>query len=266
MVSDPYAAELEFAVETARLCGDLILRYRSEGFVVRDKPDRTVVTEADLASDALIRERIQAAYPGDSVLTEESGFTGGSSGRQWIIDPLDGTSNYSRGHPVYCVSIALWDAGEPAVGVVFLPTLGEMYAASGDTPATLNGKEIRVSGVSETRRAMINCYFDRQRMLEHGLRLFTRIARVCDGRVKITGSTAAMLCWVAAGRLDAQVKNSVHIWDYAAGILVLERAGGAVTDFAGDPLRTDGQSIVASNPLLHEELRRVAAEDTMPIR
>jgi myo-inositol-1(or 4)-monophosphatase len=135
-----------------------------------------------------------------------------------------------------------------------MPVLDELFLAARDTGATLNGQSIHVSGTGTVRDSMINVYFDRHHQLEHGLEMFCRVARHCEGRVKTMGSTASLLCYVACGRLDAFIRNTTNVWDFAAGILILERAGGRVTDFEGQPLRRTGQSLLATNELIHEEL------------
>jgi myo-inositol-1(or 4)-monophosphatase len=173
------------------------------------------------------------------------------------VDPLDGTTNFSRGLPMFAVSVALQEAGRTRVGVVHLPALGETFVAACDGPATLNGEEVRVSPTVALRAAMVNVYFDRHARLAEGLEVFQRVALACDGRVKIMGSTAGLLCYVACGRLDAFVRNATKLWDFAAGALVLERAGGRVTDFARAPLERSEQSLLATNGLLHEELAAV---------
>lgn len=256
-VAPQFGPELDTAIAAARAAGEILLEYRGSSFNVREKSDRTLLTDADSAAEAEILSRLRDAYPDDAILSEEAGETGRASSRQWIVDPLDGTTNFSRGLPYFAVSIALWVEGEPAAGVVYLPVLDELFAAVKGEPATLNGKEIRVSDISPVRDAMINCYFDRHQRLEEGLEIFTHVARACEGRVKVMGSTASLLCYVACGRIDAFIRNTTRQWDFAAGALVLERAGGRLSDFAGNPLRESGQSLLATNDCIHEELRKI---------
>jgi myo-inositol-1(or 4)-monophosphatase len=255
-----YARELATAVEAARAAAEIQLSLRGR-VGTREKADRSLVTEADLASEEAILPRLRAAFPDDSILSEEAGESGPNSGRQWIVDPLDGTTNFSRGQPIFAVSIALWEDGAPAVGVVLIPVLDELFTATRDVDALLNGQPIRVSGVGSVREAMINCYFDRHGLLEPGLRVFNQVARACEGRVKILGSTASMLCFVACGRLDAQMRNKTNLWDFAAGALVLERAGGIITDFQEQPLLRTGQSLLGTNGSIHAELAEIATSD-----
>lgn len=252
-----FEAELETAVTAARAAGALLLEHREQGFDVRRKLDRSLVTSADLASEEQILSRLNAEFSADGILSEEAGERGGGGGRCWIVDPLDGTSNYSLGLPFFAVSIALWEDTRPLVGVVYLPVLDELFTATGDSVATLNGRPIAVSDTALVLAAAINVYFDRHGCLEAGLDVFRRVAIQCEGRVKVLGSTASLLCYVACGRLDASVKNRTRVWDFAAGKLILERAGGVLTDFAGTPLTASGQSLLATNGRVHAELAGV---------
>lgn len=237
----------------------MLLARRRAGFSVREKADRTLLTDADLAAEQVLLDRLHAVFPDDAVLSEEAGDFGLQSGRRWIIDPLDGTTNFAQGLPFFAVSVALWEGDEPRVGVVYLPVLDEEFAAQWGAPATLNNQPIRVSPVQALSDAMVNIYFDRRNHLEAGLRLFTEVARACEGRVKVLGSTASLLCYVACGRLDGYLRNRTRLWDFAAGGLILEQAGGRVTDFDGEPLRRSGQSLLASNGTIHDALREVAS-------
>lgn len=261
-MADPsaYGQELEVAERAAREAGQVLRAYQGGWLNVQEKRDRSLVTDADLAAEQVVLGCLREAFPEDNILSEETGVTGPSSGRQWIVDPLDGTTNFSRGLPFFAVSIALWVEGEPAMGVVYLPVLDELFSAASDTKALLNGREIGVSAVETVEAAMINCYFDRHNRLEPGLEVFRQVARRCEGRVKIMGSSASMLCYVACGRIEAQVRNSTNLWDFAAGLVVLQQAGGRVTDFHEQPLRRSGQSLLGTNGRVHAELAALARD------
>lgn len=260
--SSRYALELHTAAAAARASGSILRRYRREGgFAVHEKGDRSLVTDADLASEQEILSRLKAAYPHDAVLSEEAGETGVASGRRWIIDPLDGTTNFAYRLPFAAVSIALWEEDVPVVAAVYLPVMDELFTATADGPALLNGSPIRVSNTARVADAMLNIYFDRHRKLEPGLEMFVRVARACEGRVKTMGSTASMLCYTACGRLDGFLRNSTRLWDFAAGALVLQQAGGRLTDFHEQPLTESGQSLLATNGVIHSAL---AAEARPP--
>lgn len=252
-----YTRELGAAAEAARSAGALLRETRDRALTVREKADRTLVTNADLAGEDLILAALREAFPADGIVAEEAGVFGEKAGRVWIVDPLDGTTNYTRGLPFFAVSIALWERGEPVVGAVYLPVLDELFAAAAGEPATLNGQPIRVSETGSVRDAMVNVYFDRHTRLQDGLEVLGRVAPACEGRVKNMGSTASMLCYVACGRLDAFVKNSTKLWDFAAGALVLAQAGGRLTDFDEQPLTHSDQSLLATNGKIHDELAMV---------
>ena len=256
--SSSYALELHTAIAAARSAGSILLSYRkSDGLEITEKADRSLVTAADLASEKEILTRLRASFPSDTILSEEAGESLGAGKRRWIVDPLDGTTNFSHRLPMAAVSIALWEGETPLVSAVYLPVLDELFTATADGPASLNGVDIHVSNTDRTSDAMINVYFDRHRYLEPGLDTFRRVALACEGRVKTMGSTASMLCYVACGRLDAFVRNSTRVWDFAAGKLVLERAGGRLTDFDEAPLVRSDQSLLATNGHLHKELAQV---------
>lgn len=253
--------ELKTATRAAETAGEVLREMRGQVLNAREKSDRTLVTDADAAAEAEILNLLRDEFPEDAILSEEEGDVGPESDRLWIVDPLDGTTNYSHELPFFATSIALWIAGEPVVGVVYLPVLDELFAAVRGGGATLNGQEIAVSDVASVEQAMLNCYFDRRNLLDDGLALFDRVARRSEGRVKVMGSTASLLCYVACGRLDGSIRNTTKIFDFAAGALVLEEAGGALTDFEGQPLRTTGQSLLATNARIHAELRDIVREN-----
>ena len=263
-LSGGYRGELAAAEAAAREAGELLLRLRGGELDVREKRDGSLVTDADTAVEEIILRRLRVEFPADAVSSEEAAPREASSGRQWVVDPLDGTTNFSRALPFFAVSIAFWERGEPAVGVVYLPALAELFSARRGEPAALNGKEISVSPVARLEEAMVNCYFDRHRLLEPGLEVFRRVALRCDGRVKIMGSTASMLCYVACGRLDAHVRNATKLWDFAAAGLILEQAGGTITDFDARPVRETGQSLLATNGRIHQELAAVVRVPPQP--
>jgi myo-inositol-1(or 4)-monophosphatase len=262
----PYARELIIAEEAARAAGGVLRELRGRGLNVREKADRSLVTDADLAAEAEVLGRLQEAFPQDGILSEEAGLFGPTGGRQWIVDPLDGTSNYARGLPFFTVSIALWDGGRPAVAALYMPVMDELFLATRETESTLNGEPIRVSRIGAIEDAMINVYFDRHERLEEGLETFRRVALRCEGRVKTIGSSASLLCYVACGRLDGFIRNRIKVWDFAAGILVAQQAGATVTDFDGEPLVRTGQSLLATNGLIHAQLSEAIGTPDLSIR
>jgi myo-inositol-1(or 4)-monophosphatase len=209
----------------------------------------------------VIREILLGAFPSYGMLAEESGRSSGEEDTRWIVDPLDGTTNYAHGLPIFAVSIALERAREVIMGVVHDPMTEETYIAESGEGATLNGEPIRVSDTDEPIRALIATGFpyDRAEMSE-ALELFGRFAAVTRG-IRRLGSTALDLCYVAAGRLDGYYERGIWEWDLAAGALILEEAGGKVTDYRGGALDLVGRQIVASNGALHAAMTTLTGKE-----
>lgn len=254
---------LNFAVQIARDAG-LILAERMgrKSLQVTNKGVIDLVTEADLAAERFIIERIQAHYPRHGILAEESGVTVSverASEFKWIIDPLDGTTNYAHGYPCFCVSIGLERAGEIILGVIYDPTRDEMFAAERGEGATLNGRRIRVSEVEDLNRAMVCTGFpydvrDRGDFARH-FASFIMHAQA----IRRDGSAALDMAYVACGRFDGFFEEGLRPWDVAAGVLLVEEAGGRVSRYDGQPFDIYTPPIVASNGLVHEEMMRVLA-------
>jgi len=233
---------------------------------VSNKGDIDLVTEADLASEQLIIERIKSHYPRHAILAEESGDTAalaaaGASEWKWIVDPLDGTTNYAHGYPCFCVSIALERAGKIEVAVIYDPSRDEMFAAERGQGALLNERRLRVSDVDDLNRAMLCTGFpynvrERPNFARHFAK-FTMEAQA----VRRDGSAALDLAYLASGRFDGFWEEGLNAWDVAAGVLLIEEAGGRVTDFSGGALDVYKPKVLASNGLIHEHMMRVLAEE-----
>jgi myo-inositol-1(or 4)-monophosphatase len=253
--------ELEEAISAAREAGEVL----REGFgwqhSVRYKGEVDLVTEVDEQAERVIKEILLGAFPSYGMLAEESGRSSGREDARWIVDPLDGTTNYAHGLPIFAVSIALERAGEVVLGVVHDPIREETYLAERGGGATLNGEPIKVSDNDELIQALIATGFpyDRAEMPE-ALELFGRFAAITRGMRRL-GSTALDLCYVAAGRLDGYYERGIWAWDIAAGGLILEEAGGKVTDYRGAGLNLEGRQIVASNGYLHSAMMELTEED-----
>jgi len=251
---------LNFAVQVARDAGSLLLR-RLGAAKVSNKGDIDLVTEADVASEELIIERIRSRYPQHGILAEESGEAVIVGERQsdwkWIIDPLDGTTNYAHSYPCFCVSIAVEYKGELEIGVVFDPTRNELFAAERGHGATLNDRTIRVSSIDDLNRAMLCTGFPYNVRERHdfarGFANFTMKAQA----VRRDGSAAIDLAYVACGRFDGFWEDGLNPWDMAAGILLIEEAGGRVTDFNDAKLSIYTKKVLASNGLVHDAMRNV---------
>jgi myo-inositol-1(or 4)-monophosphatase len=252
---------LNFAVQTARDAGSLLTDKLGRLTHVQTKGDIDLVTEADLASERLIIDRIKSHYPRHAILAEESGesesATDGSSEWKWIVDPLDGTTNFAHAYPCFCVSIALERAGKMEIGVVYDPMRDEMFAAERSGGATLNGRRIQVSTVDELNSAMLCTGFPYDvRERPHFALDFTNFTMAAQA-VRRDGSAALDLAYVGCGRFDGFWEDGLNPWDIAAGILLIEEAGGVVTNFAGGPLDIYTPKVLVSNGLIHEQMMRV---------
>ena len=250
---------LNFAIQTARDAGALLVQKLGTA-QVSNKGDIDLVTEADIAAEELIIERIRSYFPQHSILAEESGETiriEQSSQWKWIIDPLDGTTNYAHGYPCFCVSIAAELQGVIQIGVVYDPMRDEMFAAERGNGATLNGRTIRVSGVEDLSRAMLVTGFPYNvRERPDFAREFARFTMEAQA-VRRDGSAAIDLAYVACGRFDGFWEDGLNPWDMAAGVLLIEEAGGRVSDFNDQPLSIYTKRVLTSNGLVHEAMMRV---------
>jgi len=237
-MSSRWADELAFATDLARRAGTLLLDSYERLERIDYKSKRDVVTNADYASERLVIDAIKARHPGDAILAEESGEhagvlrdDGSHNGRTWVIDPLDGTVNYANGIPFYCVSIGLVVDDVPSAGVIFDPARDDLYAATADGPATLDGGPIHAS----TKEALSDYVVSLAVIGRGGLARERKIAPLIRIHRRM-GSAALALAYVANGRFDAFVQNGgLSPWDVAAAGLIAERAGAVVTDLRGSP-------------------------------
>ena len=255
----PGATELvELACELSRAAGTLIVEGRRRGVHdVHTKSSATdMVTEFDRQSERLIVEGILARRPGDGIVAEEGSRVAGTSGVEWLIDPIDGTTNYLYGIPAYAVSIAARDAEGLVAGAVHVPVLGETFHATRGGGAFLDGRPIRCSPRADLATTLLATGFsyDAARRVEQGAVLQHVIGVVRD--VRRIGSAAADLCSVACGRVDAYYERGLSPWDLAAGELVAAEAGALVTAFDGGPAAGE---VLAANPALHAQLRDLLA-------
>ena len=251
---------LNFAIETARDAGQILLEKFGRKINVSKKGDINLVTEADLASEELIIERIKSYYPKHSILAEEAGnavVIGGENKWKWVIDPLDGTTNFAHGYPCFCVTIALEHNDEIVLGVTFDPTRGEMFAAERGRGASLNGKPIRVSETEDLSEALIVTGFpyDFKRRADFARHL-TEFLLQSRG-VRRDGSAAIDMAYVACGRFDGFWEEGLNPWDMAAGLLLIEEAGGQVTGYDNSRFSIYRPPIAASNGLIHAQMLNV---------
>jgi|SRR5271166_3341825 len=249
-----WSEQLSVAVHAARAAGDLLRMKFGRHLEVRSKGVRSnLVTDADTESEALIRRMIAQHFPGDAVLGEESGAHAGGAGR-WIIDPLDGTTNFSHGYPCFCVSIAFEFEAVVAVGVVYDPTRDELFVAQRDGGARCNGGAIAVSQRSQLRDGLLVTGFPPIGGGEPPNLAPFKELMLRGQALRRDGSAALDLCYVAAGRFDGFWEPDLHAWDIAAGALIVEEAGGRVSDYRGASMTLEGKQIVASNGKIHDEM------------
>lgn len=251
---------LNFAIQVARDAGNLLVQ-RLGAAQVSNKGDIDLVTEADIAAEQLIIEQIRSHYPQHAILAEESGETVATSGGRgefkWIIDPLDGTTNYAHGYPCFCVSIALEHKGVVEIGVIYDPMRDELFAAEREQGATLNDRRIRVSSVEDLNSAMVCTGFPYNvRERPDFAREFAKFTMAAQA-VRRDGSAAIDLAYVACGRFDGFWEDGLNPWDIAAGILLITEAGGYVTDYNNEPLSIYTKKVLASNGLIHDAMRSV---------
>ena len=251
---------LDFAIQTARDAGRLLAERFGRKIEISNKSEIDLVTESDLAAERLIIDRIKTYHTRHSILAEESGAMNPpdhESDWRWIIDPLDGTTNYAHGYPCFCVSIALEHQGSLEVGVVYDPIRDEMFAAERGQGASLNGRRICVSRTSNLGRALLCTGFpydvrERNEFARH----FANFIMHAQG-VRRDGAAALDLAYVAAGRFDGFWEEGLKPWDVAAGALIIEEAGGRVSKYRGEPLDIYSPPMMASNGLIHEEMMGV---------
>lgn len=247
------------AVEAATIAGKILLDYARSGFRIEYKNAVNLVTDADRQSEHAIIETIRRHYPSHDILAEERGMqSAGRSSYRWVIDPLDGTTNFAHGFPMYCVSIGLEHQGRMMVGVILDPTRQELFAAVSGHGATLNGQCIDVSRTSTLDAALLVTGFayDIRESTNNNLGYFSEFSLRARG-VRRTGSAALDLCYVAAGRFDGFWEMKLHAWDMAAGSLMVTEAGGRMSDFRGGAFSIEGVEMVASNGLIHNEMLEV---------
>jgi myo-inositol-1(or 4)-monophosphatase len=245
----------EVGVAAARAAGALLQSRIDSIHEVRHKGVVDLVTDVDVASERLVCGTLLEAFPTHTILGEEGGTLGGDDRRyRWLLDPLDGTTNYTHGFPLFCVSIGFEVEGELTFGAVYAPCQDEMYVAERGRGATLNGARIAVSTIHELRQAIVATGFPYDRdALPRALRSF-EVMSYASQAVRRVGSAALDLCYVACGRFDAYWEHQVKAWDVGAGALIVLEAGGRVSATDGSAFSADGGQVLASNGPLHHVL------------
>jgi len=252
---------LEISEEIAREAGALIHGYFERHIGFELKGDFDLVTEADRASEKLIIERLHQHFPTHSIVAEETGGHAGASAEYcWYVDPVDGTTNFAHGFPMYNVTLALEKAGEIIAGVIFDPERHEMFRCEKGAGSQLNGVPIHVSRVQSIEDSLVATGFpSRKRHQNINVHFYYQLAMITHG-VRRAGAAALDLAYVASGRLDAFWEFGLNPWDMAAGILLIAEAGGKCSDMHGGPAQLRGPHLLADNGLVHDGMLEVFSE------
>src|SRR5437588_4622989 len=240
--------------DIARESGALLIDYFRRRVSIEYKGEADLVTEADRKSEVLIRERIRALWPGHDILGEEQGFVDTGSEYRWYVDQLDGTTNFAHGFPVFCVSMALEHKGQMVAGVIYDPTRDELFAAEKGSGAYLNQQRIHVSKTDNLAECLVATGFPSHKRHKNPNIFFYHQITLRTHGVRRAGSAALDLCCVACGRFDGFWEFNLNPWDTAAGVLLVEEAGGMVSDFSGGAFQLNSRETVASNGLIHAAL------------
>jgi myo-inositol-1(or 4)-monophosphatase len=249
---------LDAAIEIAREAGQILLAHRGVDFELKGEYD--LVTAADRASEQLVIKRLRERYPQHGIVAEEGGRAEMEAELRWYVDPLDGTTNFAHGYPMWNVTLALARKGEVIAGVVYDPLNRELFAAERGAGARLNGAPMRVSKAPKLDDALVSTGFpSRKRHLNVNIHFYYQLAMMTHG-VRRGGSAAIDLAYTACGRLEAFWEFGLNPWDMAAGTLLVEEAGGKVSGMRGEPLDLHGRYVLADNGHVHEETLNVFAE------
>ncbi len=240
--------------EIAREAGTLLMGYFRRRVKIEYKGEADLVTEADRASEQLILERIRRNWPSHDVIGEEGARIETGGDYRWYVDPLDGTTNFAHGFPVFCVSLGLAFQGKRKAAVVYDPTRDELFAAERGRGAVLNGEKIEVSRTPKLSQSLVGTGFPSHKRHKNPNIYFYHQLTLRSHGVRRAGSAALDLTSVAAGRLDGFWEFNLNAWDTAAGILIVEETGGKVTGLNGQPLEITDRDVVATNGLIHAEL------------
>lgn len=247
---------LERTKEIVLLAGEILINKMESGFTITKKGSIDLVTDADKAVEEFLIEKLTQEFPGSAFYAEEQGWVAGEKDADvWIIDPIDGTTNFAHGFPYFSISVALARGGEIILGVVYNPVWKECFTAEKGQGAHRSGRPIHVSTTSDLQNSLLVTGFpyDIKTTAADNMAEFARTTRLTQG-VRRTGSAALDLCNVACGRFDGYWEQNISLWDVAAGALILQEAGGKVTDFYGKPLTNEVENILATNGLIHDEL------------
>ena len=251
---------LETSVEIAREAGALLMQFYERKIGFELKGDYDLVTEADRSSERLVIERLRAHFPTHSIVGEEGGGHQGASDSCWYVDPLDGTTNFAHGFPMFNVTMGLEQAGELVAGVIFDPLRNELFTTERGGGAFLNGERIRVSKAERLEDSLVATGFpSRKRHQNINIHFYYQLAMITHG-VRRAGSAALDLAYVACGRLDGFWEFGLNPWDMAAGVLLVREAGGTCSDMKGGPVVMRGPHLLADNGRIHAAMLEIFGE------
>lgn len=252
---------LDFTIDVAQKAGYLLKSRLNRKHTIEYKGEINIVTDADRMAEKLIKEQIQRKYPQHDILAEESEETLKNSEYRWIIDPLDGTTNYAHGYPVFCVSIALEYMGEVILGAIYNPMLNEMFTAQLGRGAFLNGNMISVSDTADMSKSLLATGFpyDIRENENNNMNYFYKMAKNAQA-IRRAGSAALDMAYVAAGRFDGFWELKLAPWDTAAGALMIKEAGGVITDLFGEKFLLESPHVLASNGKIHAKMLDILKE------
>jgi myo-inositol-1(or 4)-monophosphatase len=257
-----WETELHTAGEAARAAGAILLNMYGRVHQIMKKGAIDLVTEADLAAEKAILDTIRENFPKDNILSEEAGGHRAVSGRTWLVDPLDGTTNFAHGFPFFAVSMALEIENELVLGIVYNPCMEEYFQAAKGMGAYLNNKPIQVSKTQTLNESLLATGFpyDIHEKPETVMDLFKKILVRAQG-VRRPGSAAIDMCYVAAGRFDGFWESDLKPWDTAAGTVIVKEARGKLSTYEGNPYDPYKKSIVAANPFIHDAMIQVLMDN-----
>ncbi len=248
------------AVDAAISAGKLQMKYFRKRLDVREKARSSLVTKVDVQSESLIRKALEKNFPDFQFLGEESGVAKGkgATAPMWHVDPLDGTTNFVHGFPMFCVSIGLAIENEPVLGVIHIPTLNETFHAAKGLGIKLNNKKIQVSKRAQLSESLLTtgfAYLNEPKRLSPEIRKFEK-AHVEARAVRRPGAAAIDMAYVACGIFDGFWERNLSSWDVCAGTILIREAGGLVTDYSGRPFQLDGKEVLASNGKIHAAMEQ----------
>ena len=248
----------DFIVEIALQAGEVLKKHIGESLTIeyKDREKHDLLTKFDKQTEEFLVKNIRQRYPDHAIIGEEGG-TGAAdtlknATHRWIIDPIDGTTNFAHGHPFFAISIGLEVNGEMVLGVVNAPVLQELYIGVKGLGSTLNGKPIHVSNVKTVQESLLTTGFN-PRVTEENFPHFKHFQTRCHG-IRRGGAASLDLCYVAAGRIDGYWEFGLKAWDMAAGVVIIQEAGGKVTNATGGPLNLFGEEILTTNGFIHKEM------------